>query len=379
MNYYYLIAGLPIIEIEDNKLTYSIADFKNEVRPQLSMFDRRLFDLFFMKFDNQNLLRYLKDRETNFDERGNITKDEMEKYFRLIDKSNEPSKYLSYLKPVNKHVLTPTKEYLSDLREYFRLIEVNESGNYKSYLKPENKYVITPVNQLNLADEYLSYLKPASKYFQSHVKPKSKFFLSHFRPKSKYFLSYFKTFVSEYKDAQQRGDEMVDAQWENRLAELYYRWAMKCNNKLLSAWFEFNLNLNNILAATIGRKYKMDVEVIGDNKVAESIKTSKQRDFGLSTIIEDMDIFQRLADETDLYEREKKIDLLKWKWLEDKTFFKYFCIEILFAYLVKLEIIERWISLDPVEGEKIFRNLINNLKDGVVNSPESINLQKSLL
>jgi len=44
MNYYYLIAGLPVIEIEDNKLTYSIADFRNEVRPQLSMFDGQLFE-----------------------------------------------------------------------------------------------------------------------------------------------------------------------------------------------------------------------------------------------------------------------------------------------------------------------------------------------
>jgi hypothetical protein len=273
MNYYYLIAGLPDIEIEDNKLTFSIADFRKEVHPQLSANDAQLMDLFFMKFDNRNLLHYLRDKETKFDERGNIAKDELEECFQLID------------------------------------------------------------------EEY--------------------------KPKNKYFLSYFLTFVSEYKDAQPIDTDA--AKWENRLTELYYRWAMKCNNKLVSEWFEFNLNLNNLLVAYTSRKYKMNVEALGDNIVAESVKTSNQRDFGLTGIIDDLDTFQRLADEPDLYEREKKIDLLKWRWLDEQTFFKYFSIERVFAYLVKLEIIERWVSLDPTEGGKIFRELINSLKDSVVN------------
>jgi hypothetical protein len=171
--------------------------------------------------------------------------------------------------------------------------------------------------------------------------------------------------VSEYKDAQQTDTDA--AKWENRLTELYYQWAMKCGNKFISDWFEFNLNLNNILAAYTSRKYKMDIEVVGDNEVANSIKTSNQRDFGLTGNLEGFDIIQRLADEPDLFEREKKIDLLKWQWLDEQTFFKYFSIERVFAYLIKLEIIERWVTLDPVEGGKLFRKLIASLKDGVVN------------
>ena len=292
-DYHYLIAGLPYIKIEDSKLTYSVSSFKEEVRPRLSAVDARLMDMFFMKFDNRNLLQYLKNTETKFDERANITKDELEEYFRLFSDANE------------------TK--------------------YKN-------------------------------------------FLSLFKPKAKFFPPYFKTFLSEYRNA----EDTDDARWENRLTELYYQWAMKCGNKFISEWFEFNLNLNNILAAFSSRKYKMNVEVLGNNAVSIFIKTSKQRDFGLSAIVEDIDIFQRIADDSDLFEREKKIDLLKWKWLDDKTFFKYFSIEILFSYLAKLEIIERWISLDPVEGEKIFRKLIDSMKDSVVKSPESTRLMHEL-
>ena len=290
--YYYLIAGLPDLKIEDNKLTFSISRFKEDVRPQLSRTDRRLFDKFYNKFDNQNLLNYLKDKETaKFDERGSITKDELE--------------------------------------ECMRPVMIRE-------------------------DEY--------------------------RPNDKFPLPYFKTFMAEYNEALAAETVVMDsAKWENRLAGLYYEWAMKCGRKLIADWFEFNLNINNIMAAYNCRKYKMDIEVLGNNPVAEALKTSKQRDFGLTEIIEDFDLIQRIAEETDLYEREKKLDLLKWQWLDEHTFFKYFSVEVVFAYQIKLEIIERWISLDPVEGEKLFRDMINNLKDSVMNSPESINLQKNEL
>ena len=276
MNYYYLIAGLPDIEMEDNKLTFSIVSFRQEVRPQLSTDDARLLDLFYTKFDNQNLLRYLKDKEANFDERGNITKEELEDFLNFMDDS-----------------------------------------------------------------------------------------------KNKNIPPYFKTFVKEYKDDQQGDTE--ETKWENRLTEMFYQWAMKCGNELIVNWFEFNLNLNNILAAYMSRKYRMAVEVMGNNEVAESIKTSKQRDFGLTGIIEGMDSFQRLAEESDLFGREKKIDLIKWQWLDEQTFFKYFSIEVVFAYLVKLEIIERWVSLNPEEGGKIFRELINRLKESVMNMEKSKN------
>ena len=273
MNYYCLIAGLPDIEPDDSKLVFSIADFKEEVRPQLSADDVRLLDLFYTKFDNHNLLRYLADKEARFDERGNIAKEELEEGLKLI--SEEDS---------------------------------SESKN------------IPP---------------------------------------------YFKIFIDEYREAQQVDTD--NAKLENRLTELYYQWAMKCGNAMITRWFEFNLNLNNILSAYAGRKYQMEIEPVGDNEVAESIKTSNQRDFGLTGTVEELETFQRLAEEHDLFEREKKIDLLKWQWLDDQTFFKYFSIERVFAYLVKLEIIERWASLNPEEGGKIFRELINRLKEGVVN------------
>ena len=60
--------------------------------------------------------------------------------------------------------------------------------------------------------------------------------------------------------------------------------------------------------------------------------------------------------------RERKIDLLKWNWLEEHTFFKTFDFESVFAYLLRIEMIERWTALDKASGEKTFRQMVGTMK-----------------
>ena len=61
---------------------------------------------------------------------------------------------------------------------------------------------------------------------------------------------------------------------------------------------------------------------------------------------------------------------MKWEWLEEHTFFKPFDIESVFAYLLKLEMIERWVMLDKVTGEKTFREIVGAMKKGSENALE---------
>ena len=39
--YYYLVAGLPELTLEDSKLSYTVADFKTEIYPELSSSHRQ--------------------------------------------------------------------------------------------------------------------------------------------------------------------------------------------------------------------------------------------------------------------------------------------------------------------------------------------------
>ena len=98
--------------------------------------------------------------------------------------------------------------------------------------------------------------------------------------------------------------------------------------------------------------------------MAEVLRTSNTRDFGLSDTIDYLPELLRMTEETNLLMREKKIDLLKWNWLEEHTFFKTFDFESVFAYLLRLEMLERWATLDAAAGEKTFRSMVGALKKG---------------
>lgn len=65
--YYYLVAGLPELTLEDSKQSYTVADFKTEIYTGLSASDQKLIDLFYLKFDNANVLKLLKDKEAAID------------------------------------------------------------------------------------------------------------------------------------------------------------------------------------------------------------------------------------------------------------------------------------------------------------------------
>ena len=269
--YYYLVAGLPELTLEDSKLSYTVADFKTELYPALSEEDKKLIDLFYLQFDNANVLKLLKDKDAAIDSRGVYSAEDLAEYILLLKDGGE------------------------------------------------------------LADSV--------------------------------FPSYLSIFISEYFNVPAEEDFLH----EDRLAALYYDYAMKCKNKFVSAWFGFNLTMNNILVALTARKFKMDIAplIVGDTEVCETLRTSSARDFGLAGEVDMLEVLVKISETEELVEREKKIDQLRWNWMEEATFFNYFTIERLFVFLLQLEMIERWISLDKEKGNQLFRSIIAALKDEV--------------
>ncbi|MDH6304724.1 hypothetical protein M2459_001461 [Parabacteroides sp. PF5-5] len=278
--YYCLIAGLPNISLDDTKIPFTISEFREELNGVLTDADRKLIDLFFLKFDNKNLITQAKHPDFDPDTRGMITYHEFNDLFQALKEEEKP--------PVNKRIPLYFEEF------------------FKLYLASESK------------------------------------------------------------------DEKKIVPWDDVLAALYYDYAMKCKNEFVAKWFEMNLNINNMFTAITCRKYDFDRSdyIVGNNQVAESLRTSNARDFGLGDTEEYLTEVQRIAEETDLFLREKKTDQLKWQWLEDNTFFKTFDIESVFAYLLKIEMMERWVVLDRATGEKTFRELVGTMKKGSGNALE---------
>lgn len=70
MNYYYLIAGLPNIGIEDSDISFSADEITNQLLNGTSRKDRHLLELYLHKHDNANLLTLLKTFSLNKEDNG---------------------------------------------------------------------------------------------------------------------------------------------------------------------------------------------------------------------------------------------------------------------------------------------------------------------
>ena len=72
-----------------------------------------------------------------------------------------------------------------------------------------------------------------------------------------------------------------------------------------------------------------------------------------------------LAEITDLMAREKAQDAIRFEWLQTRTEFDFFSAEMVFAYYLEAVMLHRWSILTVEEGEKVFRELVADMKKGV--------------
>ena len=143
---------------------------------------------------------------------------------------------------------------------------------------------------------------------------------------------------------------------------------LKANNTFVREWFAFNQDMNNVLVAQICRKHGFDVktQIVGEGEVAEQLRThASQKDFGLNEVDGDWTEILALAGIEDLMQREKAQDAIRFTWLQDRTEFDFFSSEMVFAYYLEAIMLHRWSILTIEEGEKIFRELVSDMKKGV--------------
>lgn len=269
--YYCLIAGLPDIYIEDNKLSFGLRDFKDQlIEEKLPQEDLKLIQSFFWRYDNQNLL------------------------IRLANSNNVPNT-LANLRP-------------EDVDELFALAKDDSLENLKERVP-----------------------------------------------------SYLGKFINAYKN---ETPLFSGKSWENQLTELYYQYVQTFSNNFIRNWYDFEAGLTNILTAFNCRKHQVEIqgELIGDNELTANLAKSNARDFGINNEFPKLEAILRAVEEDNILEKEKKIDLLKWELLDEWTFFHYFTIEKIFAYILKMEMIERWLHLDKKTGEELFGKLLTNLE-----------------
>jgi len=268
--YHCLIAGLPEIFFDIQKLIYPVTAFKEYLKEELRGDDFNLIETYFWRYDNINLLNTFLKNNKPFLSEANLSKEDLEELIKSIKEDSVNS-------------------YQRNIPDYF----------------------------INLIERYLN------------------------------------------------GDVNTDDEnnLEKIIIEEYYNYACNISNEFIAGWYNFELNLNNILTALNCRKYNIDRhnQIIGNNEISQKLISSNARDFGINEFPFYDEILKNF-EESNLLEREKNIDKIKWNYLDNEVFFFYFTIERIFSYLIKLTIIERWLNLDYNTGKQLFEKLINELE-----------------
>lgn len=152
--------------------------------------------------------------------------------------------------------------------------------------------------------------------------------------------------------------------FEKSIFDAFYEECERSGNRFVKAWYRFDRNLRNVTAALTARRIGVPVAdvLVSDGYVVETIAKSSASDFGLKGELSYLDqVMGAMSDEPNLLEKERRIDLIRWNMSDELTPFDYFNMNAILAYLVKINIVHRWVSLDPEVGREMFARLIASM------------------
>ncbi|MEG1572654.1 MAG: DUF2764 family protein [Bacteroidales bacterium] len=163
-----------------------------------------------------------------------------------------------------------------------------------------------------------------------------------------------------------RTDEFIDPQDASlRLTEAFYKHIRHSPNGFIRKWFDFDRSLRNLQTAYLARKTQADPAkyLIDQGEEVEIIlKNYGTGDFGIRPFVDFADRLFQIFELSNVLEKEQKLDILRWETADRIAEGKGFQIDVLAAYLIKANIVDRWSHLDEEKGLEIFKKMIEELK-----------------
>lgn len=148
--------------------------------------------------------------------------------------------------------------------------------------------------------------------------------------------------------------------FERALLAAYYEECARSGSRFLREWAAFDRNLRNVVAALRARDLQRPVEevTVGGGDIVEQLERSSAADFGLRGELPYVDAVIAAADETNILDKEHKIDNVRWAEAEQIAWSDYFNIDAVLAYLVRVNIVARWMRLDEKRGRQRLAELM---------------------
>ena len=143
----------------------------------------------------------------------------------------------------------------------------------------------------------------------------------------------------------------------------FYLEALSSKNRFIKDFFNLDLRLRNAkvnyLNEQLGRTAGEDIMRLSEDEDAEEFQEGAA--------------VQAVLSREDLLEREKGLDDIYWEKADNLSLLHYFDITAILAYVAKLHIADRWLTLDEERGRELFRKLVDEIR-GTFKGVKSLNL-----
>lgn len=178
------------------------------------------------------------------------------------------------------------------------------------------------------------------------------------------YPAYMVDFVQEYlqESPEERAGKGFVA---DRISARYRKYIEQKGNNFLKVWNRLELSISAIFAAVAVRDFDLDgkIYLIGESELLDLLRSGNWKELSHLKEADMIAEILQISEDRDLVQRERRIDALKWKVLDSFTFSDHFSINAMLAYLLRLEILERWALLDEDKGATTFRRIISTLNE----------------
>lgn len=128
----------------------------------------------------------------------------------------------------------------------------------------------------------------------------------------------------------------------------FYQKALKAKNSFIRDYFKFDLNVRNAKVRYLNRALERPADTDIFMEAEGEFEEAQKLDAVLS--------------QEDILSRERGMDDLMWSKIESITTFDYFDINVILGFIARLNIVARWLKLDPETGKQMFSRLVEGVR-----------------
>ncbi len=238
----------------------------------------------------------------------------------------------------NKSAFLPYQENINDI------ILLNDLYNLESYLKGKSFEFITGSLTSSKAFE-TAFREPCMLDKGSMLE------LVEIPSGVPYFII---DYLDEYKDSRDRYKNIES------LFVSYFEYLKDNKSHFLQDYGDFEIKYRTVIAALRMRRMgiKLDENFPGDDEFKKSILSNTSApDFGVKALFPEIEYLLELF-ESDTFTRGRGIDKIRYDFISKTCLENYFVEDTIYAYILRLMVLERWQKLDEERGEEIIKTIV---------------------